>query len=72
MRCLHDERVFEHSDLPRRDSSEKVALQMETEVQKSTEARAEKTPEVNSPLEKTPERRYPARIRRPPNRHELE
>eukprot|EP00112_Aurelia_sp_Birch-Aquarium-sp1_P007391 Seg1804.5 transcript_id=Seg1804.5/GoldUCD/mRNA.D3Y31 product="putative protein K02A2.6" protein_id=Seg1804.5/GoldUCD/D3Y31 len=68
----HDERVIEHRDFSSKETSEKAELQIEPEVQKSTEVRVEKTPEVNLSSAKTPERRYPARIRRPPKRLGLE
>lgn len=62
-----DERVIEHRDLPSKETPETVELQIDPEVQKSTEVRVAKSPDVNLPA-KTPERRYPGRIRRPPKR----
>ena len=66
-----DERVIENRDLPSKETPGKVELQIETEVLKSPEVIVAKTPDVNLPA-KTPERRYPARIRRPPKRLGLE
>ena len=66
-----DERVIENRDLPSKGNPEKVELEIESEVQKSPEVRETKTPDENLPA-KTPERRYPARIRRPPKRLGLE
>ena len=60
-----DEKVVEDSDLPSKETPEKEELQIESEVQKSPEVRVAKTPDVSLPA-KTPERRYPTRIRRPP------
>eukprot|EP00795_Rhopilema_esculentum_P011272 gene11272-21465_t len=60
-----NERVAEDKDLPSKKSPEKEDLQIESEVQKFPEVKVAKSPDVSFPA-KTPERRYPARIRRLP------
>ena len=66
-----NERVIKNRDLPIKETPEKVELEIEPEVQKSPEVRVANTPDVNLPA-KTPERRYPSRIRKPPIRLGLE
>ena len=68
-----DKRVVKDRDLPIKETPEKEELQIESEVQKTSDVSLRpKTPDVSLPAripyvslpEKTPERRYPSRIRR--------